>query len=391
MILGVPRETHRHEHRVGLTPSGAARLVRAGHAVVVEKDAGHDAHFRDRDYERAGAQIVYSREEAYRRAELVCRVGGVPADELDLLPPGAVVCGFHHLAVTPKPTVEKLMELETTILGYEVIESSAGRRPVLLPVSEMAGQMAVHLAASLLQNESGGRGILLGNVPGVPPPTVLILGAGTVGRTAAAQALASGAHVILMDADPVRLREAHKEVGAGVVTAVTGVERLERFTAIADVILGAVLIPGGRAPFLVTEEMVRAMKPGSAIIDIAIDQGGCVETSRPTHLGSPTFVAHGVVHYCVPNFTANIARTASRALTDAALPYLRALADRGLEACLRDVAGLARGLYLYRGRMVHALAGETLGFEVVPLEELLNVRTRGSRGDVGDSRGETGT
>lgn len=384
MILGAPKEVHRHEHRVGLTPSAVARLVRTGHTVVVEKEAGHDAHFQDRDYERAGARIVYSREEVYRRAGLVCRVGPVPGDELELLAPEVVVCGFHHLAVMPRPDVERLMELRATLLGYEVIEDADGHRPVLVPFSEMAGQMAVHLAASLLQNEIGGRGILLGNVPGVPPPTVLILGAGTVGRTAAGLALASGAHVILMDADIARLRAAQRELGgyagAGVVTAVAGLDRVERFTAIADVVIGAVLIPGGRAPYLVTEPMVRAMKPGSVIIDLAIDQGGCVETSRPTHLGSPTFVVHDVVHYCVPNLTANIARTASRALANASLPYLQALADHGLDACLREDPGLARGIYLYRGEMVHAVAGETLGLDVASLPELMDDGDDGGNG-----------
>jgi len=372
MILGVPKETQRHEHRVGLTPSAAGQLVRAGHTVVVEKEAGHDAHFKDRDYEQAGAQIVYTREETYRRADLVCRVGAVPGDELDLIPRGVTVCAFHHLAVARRDDIERLMALEATVLGYEVIEDAAGQRPVLLPLSELAGQMAVHLAAALLQNENRGRGILLGNVPGVPPPTVLILGAGVVGRTAAEQSLAAGAHVILLDADIARLRDAQRQLGGGVVTAVAGLERIERFTAIADVVIGAVLVPGGRAPFLVTEAMIRAMKPGSVVIDISIDQGGCVETSRPTHLGSPTFVVHDVVHYCVPNLTANIARTASRALTHASLPYLKALAEQGLDACLRRDPGLARGLYLYRGGMVHPAAGETLGIDVTPLAELLD-------------------
>jgi alanine dehydrogenase len=371
MIIGVPRETHRHEHRAGLTPSVAAKLVRAGHTVVVEKGAGHDAHFADRDYQAGGARIVYSREEAFGRADLVCHVGAVTADELEMLAPGSILCGFHHLAVAPAKLVERLMELELTVIGYEVIRGAADELPVLYPLSELAGQMAVHLAAHLLQNECGGRGILLGNVPGVPPPTVLILGAGTVGRTAAAQALASGAHVIVVDADLARLRALSRELGNRVVTAVAGLERLEKFTAIADVVLGAVLVPGGRAPFLVTQGMVQAMKPGSVVIDVAIDQGGCVETSRPTTLESPTFVAWDVVHYCVPNLTANIARTASRALAHAALPYLLALGGLGLDGALAADPGLARGVYLYRGRMVHELAGQTLGLPVASLDALL--------------------
>jgi len=370
MIIGVPRETHRHEHRAGLTPSAVARLSRLGNTVVIERGTGLDAHFADRDYERAGAQIVYSREEAYRRAEVVCRVGAVDPEDLELLRPGSTLCAFHHLAVTPHEVVERLMALELTLVGYEVVADRDGSLPVLIPFSEMAGQMAVHAAAHLLQNEPGGRGILLGDVPGVPPPTVLVLGAGAVGTSAARQASAAGAHVIVVDAELRRLRRLSAAV-PGVVTAVAGLDRLERFTAIADVVIGAVLVPGGRAPFLVSEEMVRSMKQGSVIIDVAIDQGGCVETSRPTSLEDPTYTVHDVIHYCVPNMTANIARTSSRALASAALPYVSRLAELGVDRALREVTGLARGVYLYRGRLVHPLVAEAHGLEHTPLAELL--------------------
>ncbi|MGD2114136.1 MAG: alanine dehydrogenase [Acidobacteriota bacterium] len=370
MIIGVPRETHRHEHRAGLTPSAVGRLTRLGHSVVIERGVGGDAHFADRDYERAGAQIVYNREEAYRRAEVVCRVGLLDPEDLDLLRPGSTICAFHHLAVTPRETVKRLMELELTLVGYEVVADRDGSLPVLVPFSEMAGQMAVHTAAHLLQNEAGGRGILLGEVPGVPPPTVLVLGAGTVGTAAARQASAAGAHVIVVDAELRRLRRLSAAV-PGVVTAVAGLDRLERFTAIADVVVGAVLVPGGRAPFLVTEDMVRAMKQGSVIIDVSIDQGGCVETSRPTTLGDPTFRVHGVTHYCVPNMTADIPRTASRALASAALPAVTLLAERGVDRALREEPGLARGAYLYRGALVHPRAAEALDLLLTPLEEAL--------------------
>lgn len=370
MIIGIPRETHRHEHRVGLTPAAVHRLVRRGHGVVVEREAGAAAHFTDCHYEKAGAQVVYSQEEAYRRADLVCRVGQMADDEVELVRPGSTLCAFHHLAVAPRERVERLMELEVTLIGYEVIRDD-GELPVLLPLSELAGQMVVQIAGHLLQNESGGRGILLGNAPGVPPPTMLILGAGTVGRTAARQALAAGAHVIVIDSDLSKLRRLNHELEGRVVTVLAGEERLERYTGIADVVVGAILIPGGRAPFLVTEEMVRAMKPGSVLLDISIDQGGCVATSRPTTLADPTFIAHGVVHYCVPNMTANIARTASRALADACLPYISALADAGLEASLGSDPALASGVVLYRGRMVHQAVGETLGLSVESLSDLL--------------------
>ena len=370
MNIGVPRESHRHEHRTGLTPSGVARLVRLGHTVAVERGAGAEAHFSDRDYERAGAQIVYNREEAYRRSDLVCRVGALDPSDLELVRTGSTLCGFHHLAVAPRETVERLMELEITLVGYEVVAERDGSLPVLVPMSEMAGQMAVQIAANLLQNEPGGRGILLGDVPGVPPPTVLVLGEGAVGTSAARQAAAAGAHVIVVDAELRRLRRLAAAV-PGAVTAVAGLDRLERFTAIADVVIGAVLVPGGRSPFLVTEGMVRGMKRGSVVIDVSIDQGGCIETSRPTSLPDPVFRVHDVLHYCVPNMTANIARTASRALTSAALPYVAHLAERGVERALAAEPGLARGVYLFRGAIVHARAGEALGLPRTPLEQLL--------------------
>ena len=374
MVIGTPLETHRHEHRVGITPFGVAHLTQAGHTVLVQKDAGRSARFSDRDFEKAGAQIVYDAEEVYRRPDVVCRVGMLSADEVALLKPDSVVCAFHHLAVTSRPQLERLMELRTTLVGYEVIRDHAGDLPVLTPMSEMAGQMAVHVAANLLQNEAGGRGILIGSVAGVPPPTVLILGAGTVGQAAARHALACGAHVIILDADLRKLRTLSHDHSGRIVTVVAAMERLERYTAIADVVIGAVLIPGARAPFVVTEDMVRAMKPGSVILDISIDQGGCVETSRPTTLDSPTYTVHDVIHYCVPNMTANLARTASRAMAAAALPYLGALAGKSVGGAIADDAGLAAGVYLYRGKMVNRSVGETFG---LPVHELSGLLTAG--------------
>ncbi len=372
MFIGVPRETHRLEHRVGLTPYAVARLTHYGHTVVVEKGAGLTARFSDREYEASGATIVYSSEEAYKRADIVCRVGVLSTAELELLKPGLVICAFHHLAVMPREQVERLSKLEATIIGYEIIEDAQGDHPILSVMSEMAGQMAVHVAANLLQNEAGGRGILLGNVPGVAPPTVLILGAGSVGRTAAGQARASGAHVIVVDEDLTKLRDLSREFSGQVVTAVAGLAQLERFTSIADVVIGAILIPGAHSPVLVTEDMVKAMKPGSVILDLSIDQGGCVETSRPTTLDDPTFIMHDVVHYCVPNMTANLARTASRALANAVLPTLKDVLRKGLAQALAEDPGLAAGVYLYRGRMVNEKVGATLGIPTVSLTQLLD-------------------
>jgi alanine dehydrogenase len=370
MIIGVPRETHRHEHRVGLTPYGVARLVRKGHSVVVEKDAGLEALFSDREYEEAGAQIVYNCEEAYKRADLVCRVGSLSPEEMELVKPGSVICAFQHLAVAPRTVVEQLQALDATVIGYELVQDTNGRRKLLVPFSEMAGQMAVYIAAHYLQNEVGGRGILLGTVPGIAPPTVLILGAGTVGRTAARRAVAIGTHVIVLDDDLEKLRTLSREL-PGVVTQVPSPQRLEQYTAIADVVIGAILIPGARAPYLVTEEMVRTMRTGSVILDLSIDQGGCVETSRPTTLDDPTYIMHDVVHYCVPNMTANVARTASRALSDAVLAPVREMTDTGVKAALRADPGLAAGLYLYEGEVVNEQLAAIMGLPVASLSDLL--------------------
>jgi alanine dehydrogenase len=371
MIIGVPRETHRHEHRVGLNPFAVSRLVRQGHSVVVESGAGQAAHFTDENYKQSGARIVYSGEEAHKRADLVCSVGLISPDEVDQIGRGSTICAFHHLAVASRETIQRLTALEATVVGYEIIEDARGDRPVLIPMSDMAGQMAVNLGAHYLQNEEGGRGILLGNVSGIPPATVVILGAGTAGHAAARQALAHGAHVIVIDMDPAKLRLLHREFSGGVVTVLAGFDRLERYTAIADVLIGAVLIPGGRAPFLITEKMVQGMKPGSFICDLSIDQGGCVETSRPTSIADPVFKKHGVIHYCVPNMTANVARTASRALAHGALPYVMAIASRGLEQALRDTPGLAAGLYMLRGKLVNATVGEIHDIPSLPWERAL--------------------
>jgi alanine dehydrogenase len=371
MVIGVPKEIHRHEHRVGLSPFAVHQLVTEGHTVFVEQGAGLAAHFTDQDFEKAGAQIVYGRREPYHRADLVCRVGRPSTEELELLKPGGVIIAFQHLAVIPKANVDRFMELGTTLIGYEVIRDADGHSPVLAPFSEMAGQMTIPVAAHFLQAEKGGRGILIGNVPGVPPATVLVLGAGTVGVTAARNALYDGAHVVMMDHDMGKLRKASNELLGRVVTLLATEERLHRHTSIADVVIGAILIPGERAPFLVTEEMVKNMKPGSVILDVSIDQGGCVETSRLATLDRPTFVQHGVVHYCVPNMTANVPRTASRVLATAALPYVEALANKGVKEALRDDPGLAAGVFTFEGHLVHQGIGEHWDIPVNNLNDLL--------------------
>ncbi len=371
MVIGVPKEIHRQENRVGLSPFAVSKLTAEGHTVYVEKGAGVAAHFTELDFEAAGAQIVYGPEEPYHRADLVCRVSRPSTEELDLLKPGGVIIAFQHLAVIPRENVDRFMELKTTLIGYEVIEDETGDFPVLNPFSEMAGQMAIPLATHYLQTTKGGRGILIGNVPGVPSATVLIIGAGTVGTAAARSALGDGAHVLVVDDDMARLRALSRELMGRPHTAIATDDRLSRYSEIADVVIGAVLLPGERAPHLITEEMVKKMKQGSVIIDVSVDQGGCVETTRPTTLDRPTFLQHGVVHYCVPNMTANVPRTASRVLANCALPYVKALAKKGLRATLLDDRALARGVFTYEGQMVHRGLGEHFGIPSTPLEDLL--------------------
>jgi alanine dehydrogenase len=372
MVIGVPREIHRQENRVGLSPFAVSKLTAEGHAVYVEKGAGVAAHFTDLDFEEAGAKIVYSPEEPYHRSDLVCRVSRPSTEELDLLKEGGVIIAFHHLAVIPRENMDRFLELGTTLIAYEVITDETGDFPVLNPFSEMAGQMAIPLATHYLQTTKGGRGILMGNVPGVPPATVLILGAGTVGFAAARSALGDGAHVLVVDNDMAQLRSLSRDLIGRPHTAIATDERLSRYSEIADVVVGAVLRPGQRAPHLISEEMVKRMKPGSVIIDVSVDQGGCMETTRPTTLDRPTFMQHGVVHYCVPNMTANVPRTASRVLTNAAFPYVKALARKGLNEALKADPALAGAVCTFEGQMVNSGLGEHFGIPSTPLEDLLS-------------------
>ncbi len=370
MNVGVPRERLRGEHRVGLTRFGVLQLTGLGHQVFVEHDAGVDCHWSDEDYSGGGGRIVFSTDEVYQRSDLVCRVGVLSAGDVDALRPEGAVCGFLHLAVVPRELLRRLMDKAMTLIGYEILEHE-GNRPILMALSDIAGQLAVHTAANLLQHPSGGRGLLLGGVAGIPAPTVVVLGAGAAGQAAARLSAACGAHVIVLDSDILRLRDLHAALGARVTTSVASARNLARFTAIADVLIGAVLLPGAKSPFLISETMVKQMRPGSVIIDLSIDQGGCVETGRPTGLDSPVFKVHGVTHYCVPNMTAGIPRTASRALTIAALPYLTQLAQQGLDQALASSPGLARGVYMYRGKLVNEHLARALGETPVPLDTLL--------------------
>ncbi len=353
MNIGVPKERRPFEFRVGLPPAGVGMFVRHGHTVFVERDAGKGAGFEDQDYIEAGARVVYSLEEVFGRADLVLKFARPLKQELDLMRPGCALAGFLHLAATRQDKIEVMKKKELTIIAYEQIEEDDGYHPVLAPLSQIGGRMAVQIAARIMQNDHGGRGILLGGVAGVPSAEVVILGAGIVGSTAAAAFISAGSQVTVLDIDLRRLQTLQERISAPIVTMLSTPYNINRACSFADVLLGAVLVPGERAPILVTKDMVAHMKPRSVIIDLSIDQGGCVETSRPTNHGSPTYVEMGVTHYCVPNISGVLGRTATHALYNGAYPYLTAFAQKGVDDAIQTSPALERGVNTYKGEILH--------------------------------------
>lgn len=364
MDFGIPKEVRDLEMRVGLTPAGVVSLVKRGQRVYLERGAGAGAGFRDEHYEQAGAQIVYTAEEAYGRADVVLKVARPTAAEHALFRHNQVIFSFFHLTVASSDLVTALAENAVTAIAYEVMEEPDGRLPVLLPMSEVAGRLAPVFAGQLLTSAAGGRGILLSGLPGVARAIVVIVGAGSLGQSAARAFVGFGAQVIVLDNNVNRLREVDAMFNGTVSTMMANRYNLERMVGFADVLVGAVLQRGQRAPVLITREMVRKMRPGSVAMDFSIDQGGCIETSRPMTLRDPTFVAEGVIHFCVPNLPAAVARTSSHALTNALLPYLKALAECGLECALRDYPALRAGVKMYEGKIVSDRLANALGREV---------------------------
>jgi len=369
MNIGVPREGRVEEYRVGLTPAGVQLLTAAGHGCWVEHDAGLGAGFSDVDYQKAGGRIVYSPEEAYGRADLVVKVAPPRSEEVAWLREGAIVMGFLHLSAGKADAVQTLLAKRATAVAYEIIQNDDGSLPVLMPLSQVAGRLAPQIAATILQNDHGGNGILLGGVPGVPPAEVVIVGAGTFGAEAARAFLQTGASVHLLDQSLPRLQRLDEISGAGrqPIMMVSYDFNLQKAARFADVLVGAVHVPGQRAPIVITRDMVKQMKPRSVVMDISINQGGCVETSRPTTHQNPTFVEEGVIHYCVPNMTSIVARTATHAFNNAAWPFVRHLADHGLSAALAAMPALRRGVATHQGHVVNSALAAQLGMREVSL------------------------
>lgn len=370
MNVGVVREANPLDRRVALTPPVVRQLTALGHTVWVERGAGDGAMFRDEEYTRAGATIVYSPAEVIHRSNLVAQISAPTAAELELAVPGTAMMAFYHMAVAASAVVEALLSRRITAIGCEVIRAADGGLPVLAAASEIAGRMTIPLAAHLLRTTSGGRGILLGGSPGVAPAHVVILGAGVVGSWAARAATAAGARVTVMDIDGEKLRRLLERT-PHVAVYLADPESIAAACKSADVLIGAVLVAGAKTPHVVTRKMVESMRPGSAVIDVAIDQGGCIETSRLTSIGEPTFQHHGVVHYCVPNLTAELGHSTSISLAWAALPYLLALASEGVEGALRSQPGLAAGVYTHSGACVHPLLASAFGKSYRPLADVL--------------------
>ncbi len=361
MDFGVPREVRDLESRVGLSPAGVFTLVRAGHAVYIETGAGLAAGFSDENYRTAGGQIVYSAQEAYGRADVVVKVTRPTAAEHALFRPGQTIFSFLHLPVSSPDLLEALTEREITAVSYELIEEADGTRPVLLPASIVAGRMAPIVAGRLLRSDYNGRGILLSGLPGVPAAAVVIVGGGVLGSNAARAFVGLGAEVTVLDQEPRKLQNLYDMLNGRVTTMFANELNLKRATQFADVLIGAASKSGRRAPILVSRDMVKQMQRGSVIIDYAIDEGGCVETSRPTSLRNTTYVAEGIIHHCVPNMTAAYGRTTSYAITNASLPYLLAVGEEGIIAASEQLPALNRGMTLVNGRLVHQEVAQALG------------------------------
>ena len=360
MIIGIPTEIKQGENRVAITPAGVHSLTSGGHTVTVQSGAGRGSGITDQEYVAAGAELVDSAAEVWQRAELILKVKEPLTEEYQYLREDLCLFTYLHLASAPDLT-RALIQAKSTALGYETVQTDEGELPLLTPMSEVAGKLAVQVGGHYLAQHQGGRGVLLGGVPGVPPAEVVIIGCGTVGFNAAQVAMGMGAHVTILDINHDRLRHLAEIMHGSTATVYSNPYNIARSVAYADLLIGSVLIPGARAPKIVTEEMVKKMKSGAVIIDVAVDQGGCIATIEPTSHAQPTYVKYDVVHYAVPNMPAAVPRTSTFALTNATLPYVGAIANLGLDAAMQQYPELSRGLNVTAGEIVHPAVAEAYG------------------------------
>jgi alanine dehydrogenase len=360
MRIGVPREIKIHEYRVGLVPAGVRELTAAGHEVFVESGAGRGIGVDDAHYEACGAKVLRTAAQVFETAEMIVKVKEPQPEECEMLRRGQVLFTYLHLAAD-REQAEGLMRSGATAIAYETVTARNGSLPLLTPMSEVAGRMSIQVGASCLQKAEGGFGVLLGGVPGVQPAKVVIIGGGVAGTHAAEMAVGLRADVTVVDRSVDRLRELSSTFGGSLRTAYSTTEAIEKLVLDADLVVGAVLVVGAAAPKLVTRAMVKRMKPGAVLVDIAIDQGGCFETSHPTTHAEPTFVVDGVIHYCVANMPGAVPRTSTFALTNATLPYVRDLAGLGWEEAFKRDSGLAAGLNVHAGKITHPAVASALG------------------------------
>jgi alanine dehydrogenase len=370
MRIGVPSEIKDNENRVALTPAGVAELFHHGHYLLVERGAGLGSGFADAEYQAAGAELVETHEEVFARAELIVKVKEPIAPEYPLLREGQLLFTYLHLAAEEALT-RALMEQGVTAIAYETVQLPDRSLPLLTPMSEVAGRMAIQVGAHYLEKTHGGRGQLLGGVPGVRPSNVAIIGGGVVGTNAAQMALGAGAAVTILEKSAERMRYLDEVLHGNLVTLMSNRQTVAEAVAEADLVIGGVLIPGAKAPKLVSADMVRAMRPGAVVVDVAIDQGGCIETARPTSHSDPTYEVNGVTHYCVTNMPGAVPRTSTFALSNVTLPYAVALADRGFAGAIERDPALAKGVNVHAGRITYAAVAEAFGLAHTPLEDLL--------------------
>jgi alanine dehydrogenase len=371
MRIGVPKEIKNNEYRVGLTPGNVRELTKKGHSVWVEHNAGEAIGFTDERYRLAGAEVVGSAEEVFAQAEMIIKVKEPQLQECRWLRADQLLFSFLHLAADPNQAMA-LMESGCIAFAYETVTDAEGGLPLLTPSSEIAGRLSIQAGAYYLEKMNGGRGILLGAIPGVVASKVMILGGGTVGTQAVRVALGMGSDVYVFDKSMQRLRELNSHFVEGISTCFANAENLEEYLPEADLLIGAVLIPGATAPKIVSRSLVAKLKPGSVIVDVSIDQGGCFETSRPTTHSDPTYIEEGVVHYCVTNMPAGVPLTSTLSLTNVSLPFIMALADEGYRKACLDNPYLLRGLNVYRGKITHAAVARALNVPYSQPETILN-------------------
>ena len=370
MHIGVPKETKNHEYRVGLSPSSVREIVSHGHQIVVEQQAGEGIGASDADYRSAGATVTGNVAGLFNDCDMIVKVKEPQADEREMLHEGQILFTYLHLAPDPEQT-EDLVKSGATCIAYETVTSPHGGLPLLAPMSKVAGRMAIQAGAHCLEQPHGGLGMLLGGVPGVPPAKVVILGSGVVGTHATHMAVGMGADVWVLDRDADALENHWRQFGRSTNTIFSTQDAIEQHVTQADLVIGGVLIPGSSAPKLVSRDLVKAMKRGSVIVDVAIDQGGCVETSRPTTHDDPTFVIDGVIHYCVANMPGGVPRTSTYALNNVTLPHVLTLANKGWRQALRHDAHLRDGLNVHAGQITCQEVADSLGYPFVAAKDLL--------------------